>query len=86
MGRRANVTVAFTAVLWGLLPQRSPRAGPPLISNDTDTPGDGRWEVNAYARTTWARHSYEVEAPTVDANYGLRERGQLTVEVPVRFA
>jgi hypothetical protein len=57
-------------------------AGPPLLTDDPGTPGDGRWEMNfawTTERSASARHD---EAPLVDLNYGVGERVQLKFEMP----
>jgi hypothetical protein len=55
------------------------QGGPPLITNDPDTPGDGNWEINIAAAGTHADAAWEISAPDVDVNYGLGERIQLSV-------
>lgn len=58
------------------------QGGPPFITDDPGTPGDGNWEINvaAYAE----RHPTErlYNAPILDANYGLGPRIQLKYQVP----
>lgn len=58
---------------------------PPMQTEDTDTPGDGNWEVNLGLEAEWSRGDRRVEAPTLDLNYGVGERIQLTYEVPYVF-
>jgi hypothetical protein len=57
-------------------------AGPPLLTNDPDTPGPGAWEINLAA--TGDRHDggWDVDAPDVDLNRGVGERIQLSLHVP----
>lgn len=57
-------------------------AGPPLITDDPDTPGDGRWEINLPITLEQTRNQRIFEAPLFDINYGLGERTQLKFEVP----
>ena len=57
-------------------------AGPPLLTDDPGTPGDGHWEINlawTSERSTGARYD---EAPLVDINYGVGDRVQLKFEMP----
>jgi len=58
------------------------QGGPPFITDDPGTPGDGNWEINvaAYAE----RHPDEriYNAPILDMNYGLGDRIQLKYQVP----
>lgn len=57
-------------------------AGPPLITDDPDTPGAGRWEINLPITLEQARDQRIFEVPLLDINYGLGERTQLKFEVP----
>lgn len=57
-------------------------AGPPLLTDDTGTPGDKHWEINV-AVTIDKRHTEATyEAPILDFNYGLGDNIQLKYEVP----
>jgi hypothetical protein len=58
------------------------QAGPPLITNDPDTPGDGNWEINLAAAGAHSRKNWGVAAPDLDINYGLGEHIQLSMHVP----
>jgi hypothetical protein len=56
------------------------KGGPPMITDDPDTPGDGQWEINgAYFedRTALAR---DRSFPHIDFNYGLGDHIQLKYE------
>jgi len=55
---------------------------PPMHVDDTDTPGDGTWEINIGMEAEWARGESAVEGPIADINYGIGDRVQLTYEVP----
>ena len=57
-------------------------AGPPLITDDPGTPGDGRWEINLAFTLEQTRDERSFEAPLLDINYGVGERTQLKFEVP----
>src|SRR6516225_11447901 len=58
------------------------QGGPPMLTDDPDTPGPSFWEINlaGIAKRTQAERRYE--APTVDINYGVGERIQLKFEIP----
>lgn len=58
------------------------QGGPPLITDDPGTPGDGNWEVNLAVTYERLRDERVVEAPLLDVNYGVGERLQLKAEVP----
>src|SRR4051794_37439935 len=56
------------------------QGGPPMITDDPGTPGDGHWEINV-ALTTERRPGERVtEMPLVDINYGIGDRLQLKYE------
>lgn len=57
-------------------------AGPPLLTDDPGTPGDGHWEMNFAWLTERAADARHDEAPLVDLNYGVGERVQLKFEMP----
>lgn len=57
-------------------------AGPPYITNDPGTPGNGNWEINLASMTTRSMGVTAWQIPQIDLNYGLGDRIQLTYEVP----
>jgi hypothetical protein len=76
-------TFAFTFVLLGCLTTRAfAQGGPPMITDDPGTPGDGHWEVNFAATAEHNHDETESELPLIDINYGVGERIQLKYEVP----
>ncbi|MFS8063995.1 MAG: hypothetical protein ACMG5Z_05340 [Luteimonas sp.] len=58
------------------------QGGPPLITNDPDTPGDGHWEINLAATGARAAGTWQFAIPDIDVNYGLGERIQLSLHAP----
>jgi hypothetical protein len=58
------------------------QGGPPMITDDPGTPGDGHWEINLAASARHSATTSEGEVPLLDVNYGLGERIQLKYEVP----
>jgi hypothetical protein len=58
------------------------QGGPPLITDDPDTPGPGYWEINIAALQDTTRRQRRLEVPRVDMNYGLGRRIQLKFEMP----
>jgi hypothetical protein len=58
------------------------QAGPPLITNDPDTPGPGAWEINVAATGAHAGGAWDIDTPDVDINHGVGERVQLSLHVP----
>jgi hypothetical protein len=62
-----------------------PQGGPPMVSDDPETPGDGHWEINL---ATIAQHTsgrWDIAAPDADINYGWGEHVQLKVDAPWLF-
>jgi hypothetical protein len=57
-------------------------AGPPYLTNDPGTPGDGHWEINLASMQTIERGQASYEVPQIDVNFGLGERVQLSYEIP----
>jgi hypothetical protein len=61
------------------------QGGPPLLTDDPATPGDGRHELNVAFTVVKFRQATLYEAPLLDYNYGIGDRGQLKIEVPWLF-
>ncbi len=58
------------------------QGGPPVITDDPDTPGPGHWEINLSLFRERTHHEKRTEEPRIDANYGLGRRIQLKLEGP----
>lgn len=56
-------------------------AGPPLITDDPDTPGPNNWEINAAVTSQHAGHEWQLQTPLMDNNYGVGTNIELTYEV-----
>jgi hypothetical protein len=54
------------------------QAGPPMVTDDPGTPGDGHYEINIAVLSDG--HAYEL--PLIDFNYGVGDRVQLKLETP----
>jgi hypothetical protein len=61
------------------------QGGPPVVTDDPGTPGDGKWEINLAATYAKTRGRSELAAPDVDVNYGIGEHLQLKLEIPWLF-
>ena len=55
---------------------------PPMVSDDTGTPGNGNWEINVVLAGDISKDSKTFELPLLDINYGIGDRLQLKYEVP----
>jgi hypothetical protein len=75
-----NRAKRFTALSWSLVASLvTGLAGPPLETDDPDTPGSNRWEINlsspfATRKDTW------LFQPLLDLNYGVGESVQLKLK------
>ena len=58
-------------------------AGPPLLTDDPDTPGPNGWEINIAVTSEKVGDEWGFETPLLDINYGVGERIQLKYEVPL---
>jgi hypothetical protein len=61
------------------------QGGPPLVTDDPDTPGDGHWEINLAAIANDAPGARQIAVPDADINYGWGDRVQLKLELPWLF-
>jgi hypothetical protein len=58
------------------------QGGPPLITDDPDTPGPGYWEINIPMILESSAEGRHFDAPLADVNYGIGTRIQLKFEIP----
>jgi hypothetical protein len=58
------------------------QGGPPLITDDPDTPGPGYWELNLFGFSERSHAEHRSEVPRLDLNYGVGRRIQLKLEMP----
>ena len=59
------------------------QGGPPFITDDPGTPGNGHWEINLGLIGSHNPAHGDYDLPNVDINYGLGKRLQLKYEVPL---
>ena len=76
----AVIVCLLAASLAGPGPARAD-AGPPFLTNDPGTPGNGNWEINIAAMQTTLSDVSSWQLPQLDVNYGVGERIQLTGEI-----
>ncbi len=73
--------VSILAVVLSVLPVfLRAQGGPPLLTDDPGTPGNGHWEINVAWLTEQRDDGRRDELPLLDLNYGLGERVQLKYE------
>jgi hypothetical protein len=73
----AMLLVSTSSAAWA-------QGSPPLITDDTGTPGNNKWEINV-GGTSELRHPDErqFEAPILDMNYGIGENIELSYQLPL---
>jgi hypothetical protein len=72
----------FISVFFVLLTAGPAFAGPPLLTDDPDTPGDKHWEINVAFTLDRRQTESTYETPLLDLNYGVGDNIQLKYEVP----
>jgi hypothetical protein len=74
----------FGILLFGNTSICRAQGGPPLITDDTGTPGNNNWEINV-AATSELRHpaSRQFETPLLDINYGIGKNIELNYQLPM---
>src|SRR5579862_6716312 len=83
-----RAVIARTFVCLALLASGSAFAqgGPPLVTDDPGTPGDGKWEINLASIGSKTYRHWEIDALDADINYGLGDNIQLKLDVPWTYA
>jgi hypothetical protein len=61
------------------------QGGPPMVTDDPETPGDGHWEINLATIVAHTSRRWDIAAPDADINYGWGEHVQLKVDAPWVF-
>ena len=83
VNRLPNAVGLGLAVLFALVPAGvRAQGGPPLLTDDPDTPGPGYWEINLSTLFEKSRRERRFEVPRLDLNYGVGWRIQLKYEMP----
>lgn len=77
------LAVILSIFVGGFLSSVHAQGGPPMITDDPGTPGNGMWEINFLTTLDRTGHEKFFEMPLADINYGVGKRVQLKFEVPV---
>jgi len=56
------------------------QGGPPMITDDPGTPGNGKWENNLAIVFSHVPNEWSIDAPAIDLNYGWGDHIQLTLQ------
>jgi hypothetical protein len=68
-------------LLVGLLGAGNAHGGPPLLTDDPDTPGPNHWEINVATMSEEISRAWLLATPLLDMNYGVGEHIQLKYQV-----
>src|SRR5262245_2859655 len=60
----------------------SAQGGPPLLTDDPETPGNRQWEINTGVTFKLQGDSKDFDLPSLDLNYGWGDHLQLKFEIP----
>ncbi len=74
--RRFAIAVSLACAARVVLGQ----GGPPMITDDPGTPGNGKWENNLAIAFEHRPNETAIDVPAIDLNYGLGEHIQLTLQ------
>jgi hypothetical protein len=66
-----------------LSPLALAQGGPPFLSDDPDTPGNMRWEINTILLGDRNPSTGSYSVPNIDVNFGVGSRIQLKYEAPL---
>src|SRR5256714_11626308 len=70
------------ACVTALPPRVVAKGGPPILTDDPETPGNGHWEINVAWTLSQKRNARLFAIPLLDVNYGVGEHVQLKAQVP----
>ena len=56
------------------------QGGPPMITDDPGTPGNGKWENNLAIIIGHRPNETSIDLPEIDLNYGVGDQIQLTLQ------
>jgi hypothetical protein len=56
------------------------QGGPPMITDDPGTPGNGKWEINLAVAFEHRPDETSYDLPVIDLNYGVGDHIQLTLQ------
>jgi hypothetical protein len=80
--RNIFLAIVVPALMFMNLSTVLAQGGPPMLTDDSSTPGNGNWENNFSVGFQGTSKNYLLAFPQLDLNYGLGERIQLKIEAP----
>jgi hypothetical protein len=85
MNRGARRMAAILACYFAEILCAHAQGGPPMITDNPGTPGNGQWEINAAYLEDRTAMALDRSFPHIDLNYGLGEHIQLKYETGYLF-
>ena len=80
--RAGLVMVSLLGLLFFAPRSLRAQGGPPFLTNDPGTPGNGNWEINIGVMPILRHDVNQYQLPQLDINFGAGDRIQLTCEIP----
>lgn len=84
--RGLRLRLVALSLTWGFGTSVFAQGGPPLVGDDPETPGAGRWELDLAGMMTHRSGESVWELPDVDVNYGWGKNIQLKLDTPYVLA
>src|SRR5436190_3455193 len=78
--RLRNRSFVFLFVFFCRLNSALGQGGPPMITDDPGTPGNGHFENNLAITFEHRPNEWLIDLPAIDLNYGVGEHIQLTLQ------
>jgi hypothetical protein len=72
--------LALAALIAFVVRSTFAQGGPPMITDDPGTPGDGKWEINLAIAFEHRPRETSYDLPAIDLNCGVGEHIQLTLQ------
>ena len=79
--RGLTISLVVVGTIWTLAAQHArAQGGPPMITDDPGTPGNGKFEINLATAFERRPQEISVDVPAFDLNYGVGDHIQLTLQ------
>jgi hypothetical protein len=76
-----RLILVFLALVFAFVAQKTrAQGGPPMITDDPGTPGNGHWENNLAIAFEHRSNEWSIDTPQIDLNYGWGDHIQLNLQ------
>jgi hypothetical protein len=76
-----RLILVFLALAFAFVAQKArAQGGPPMITDDPGTPGNGHWENNLAIAFEHRSNEWSIDTPQIDLNYGWGDHIQLNLQ------